>query len=124
MNTFGTLFRLTSFGESHGPGIGGVIDGMPAGIAVDMDFVRSEMRRRRPGQSAVTTGRHEPDEVEFLAGIFEGRTTGTPIGFFVRNTSQHSADYDNLREAFRPSHTIYVYDRATSKRTQSKAIQR
>ena len=109
MNTFGTLFTLTTFGESHGPGIGGVIDGMPAGIAVDMDFVRSEMSRRRPGQSAVTTARHEPDEVEFLSGIFEGRTTGTPIGFFVRNTSQHSADYDNLRDVYRPSHADYTY---------------
>ena len=97
MNTIGTLFRLTTFGESHGPAIGGVIDGMPAGIVVDMDFVRSEMSRRRPGQSAVTTGRHEPDEVEFLSGIFEGRTTGTPIGFLVHNTNQHSNDYDNLR---------------------------
>ena len=109
MNTFGTLFTLTSFGESHGAAIGGVIDGMPAGIAVDMDFVRSEMRRRRPGQSAVTTGRHEPDEVEFISGIFEGCTTGAPIGFFVRNTSQHSADYDNLRDVYRPSHADFTY---------------
>ena len=109
MNTFGTLFRLTSFGESHGPGIGGVVDGMPAGIVVDMDFVRSEMQRRRPGQSAVTTGRQEPDEVEFLSGIFEGRTTGTPIGFIIRNTNQHSNDYDNLREVLRPSHADYTY---------------
>ena len=109
MNTFGTLFTLTSFGESHGAAIGGVIDGMPAGIAVDMDFVRSEMQRRRPGQSAVTTGRKEPDEVEFLSGIFEGRTTGTPIGFIIRNTNQHSGDYDNLREVLRPSHADYTY---------------
>ena len=109
MNTFGTLFRLTSFGESHGPSIGGVIDGMPAGIAVDMGFVRNEMRRRRPGQSAVTTGRQEPDEVEFLSGIFEGHTTGTPIGFIIRNTNQHSTDYDNLREILRPSHADYTY---------------
>ena len=109
MNTFGTLFTLTSFGESHGAAIGGVVDGMPAGIAVDMDFVRSEMRRRRPGQSAVTTGRQEPDEVEFLSGIFEGRTTGTPIGFVIRNTNQHSNDYDNLREVLRPSHADYTY---------------
>ena len=86
MNTFGTLFTLTSFGESHGPAIGGVIDGMPAGIAIDMEFVQKEMRRRRPGQSAVTTGRHEADEVEFLSGIFEGHTTGTPIGFIISNT--------------------------------------
>ena len=109
MNTFGTLFTLTSFGESHGAAIGGVVDGMPAGIAVDMDFVRSEMQRRRPGQSAVTTGRKEPDEVEFLSGIFEGRTTGTPIGFIIRNTNQHSNDYDNLREVLRPSHADYTY---------------
>ena len=109
MNTFGTLFTLTSFGESHGEAIGGVVDGMPAGITVDMDFVRSEMRRRRPGQSAVTTGRQEPDEVEFLSGIFEGRTTGTPIGFIIRNTNQHSSDYDNLREVLRPSHADYAY---------------
>ena len=109
MNTFGTLFTLTSFGESHGAAIGGVVDGMPAGIAVDMDFVRSEMQRRRPGQSAVTTGRKEPDEVEFLSGIFEGRTTGAPIGFIIRNTNQHSGDYDNLREVLRPSHADYTY---------------
>ena len=109
MNTFGTLFTLTSFGESHGAAIGGVVDGMPAGIAVDMDFVRGEMQRRRPGQSAVTTGRKEADEVEFLSGIFEGRTTGTPIGFIIRNTNQHSGDYDNLREVLRPSHADYTY---------------
>ena len=109
MNTFGTLFTLTSFGESHGAAIGGVVDGMPAGIAVDMDFVRGEMQRRRPGQSAVTTGRKEPDEVEFLSGIFEGKTTGTPIGFIIRNTNQHSGDYDNLREVLRPSHADYTY---------------
>lgn len=109
MNTFGTLFTLTSFGESHGAAIGGVVDGMPAGIAVDMDFVSSEMQRRRPGQSAVTTGRKEPDEVEFLSGIFEGRTTGAPIGFIIRNTNQHSGDYDNLREVLRPSHADYTY---------------
>ena len=109
MNTFGTLFTLTSFGESHGAAIGGVVDGMPAGIAVDMDFVRSEMQRRRPGQSAVTTGRKEPDEVDFLSGIFEGRTTGAPIGFIIRNTNQHSGDYDNLREVLRPSHADYTY---------------
>ncbi len=109
MNTFGTLFRLTTFGESHGPAIGGVVDGMPAGIAVDMDYIHSEMRRRRPGQSAVTTARHEADEVEFLSGIFEGKTTGTPIGFLVHNTSQHSADYDNLRDVLRPSHADFTY---------------
>ena len=109
MNTFGTLFTLTSFGESHGAAIGGVVDGMPAGIIVDMEFIRSEMCRRRPGQSAVTTGRKEPDEVEFLSGIFEGRTTGTPIGFIIRNTNQHSGDYDNLHDVLRPSHADFTY---------------
>ncbi len=109
MNTYGTLFTLTSFGESHGAAIGGVVDGMPAGITVDMDFIRGEMLRRLPGQSDVTTGRKEPDEVEFLSGIFEGRTTGTPIGFVIRNTNQHSGDYDNLRDMLRPSHADYTY---------------
>ena len=109
MNTFGNLFRLTSFGESHGAAIGGVIDGMPANIEVDLALLRSEMARRRPGQSALTTPRNEADEVELLSGIFEGKTTGTPIGFLVRNTSQHSNDYDNLRQLFRPSHADYTY---------------
>ena len=109
MNTFGTLFRLTSFGESHGPAIGGVIDGMPAGVVVDMDLLRREMARRRPGQSALTTARQEADEVELLSGVFEGRTTGAPIGFLVRNGNQHSADYDSLRDLFRPSHADYTY---------------
>ena len=109
MNTFGTLFTLTSFGESHGAAIGGVVDGMPAGITVDMDLVSREMQRRRPGQSAVTTGRKEPDEVEFLSGIFVGRTTGAPIGFIIRNTNKHSDDYDNLREVLRPSHADFTY---------------
>lgn len=109
MNTYGNLFTLTTFGESHGTAIGGVVDGMPAGITVDMDFVRNEMQRRRPGQSAVTTSRKEPDEVEFLSGIFEGRSTGAPIGFIIRNTNQHSSDYDNMRDILRPSHADYTY---------------
>ncbi len=109
MNTFGRIFRVTSFGESHGPAIGGVIDGMPAGIEVDEDFLQCEMARRRPGQSDLTTQRTEADNVELLSGVFEGKTTGTPIGFMVRNTSQHSADYDNLRQIFRPSHADYTY---------------
>ncbi len=109
MNTFGQIFRLTSFGESHGPAVGGVIDGMPAGVEVDMELLRREMARRRPGQSALTTSRKEEDEVELLSGIFEGKTTGCPIGFLVRNTSQHSGDYDNLRDLFRPSHADYTY---------------
>ena len=110
MNTFGTLFRLTSFGESHGAGIGGVIDGMPAGIEVDVAFIQSELARRKPGQSNLTTARKEADEVELLSGIFEGRTTGTPIGFLVRNTNQHSQDYEEMRNVFRPSHADFTYE--------------
>jgi Chorismate synthase len=103
-NTFGNIFRLTSFGESHGEAVGGVVDGMPAGVEIDVEFIRSELRRRRPGQSLITTARKEPDEVELLSGVFEGRSTGAPIGFIVRKTNQHSDDYDNLRDVFRPSH--------------------
>lgn len=109
MNTFGNIFRLTTFGESHGPGVGGVIDGMPASIEVDLDFLQAELNRRRPGQSALTTPRKEADHVELLSGIFEGKTTGCPIGFLVRNENQHSNDYDNLREVFRPSHADFTY---------------
>lgn len=109
MNSFGQIFRLTTFGESHGPAIGGVIDGMPAGIKVDFDLLQSELNRRRPGQSALTTSRKESDQVELLSGVFEGLTTGCPIGFLVRNENQHSSDYDNLRNVFRPSHADYTY---------------
>ena len=109
MNTFGNIFRLTTFGESHGEAVGGVIDGMPAGIAVDMDFIQGELARRRPGQSRLTTARKEEDRVEILSGVFEGRTTGCPIGFMVRNTNQHSSDYENMRHVFRPSHADYTY---------------
>ena len=109
MNTFGEIFRLTTFGESHGPAIGGVIDGMPAGIGIDLGVVQHELDRRRPGQSALTTPRKESDRVEILSGLFEGKTTGTPIGFIIRNENQHSADYDNLRDVFRPSHADYTY---------------
>lgn len=108
-NTFGHVFTLTTFGESHGVAVGGVIDGMPAGITVDMEFVQSELNRRRPGQSRITTARNEADKVEFLSGVFEGKTTGTPIGFEVRNTNQHSQDYENMRCLFRPSHADYTY---------------
>jgi chorismate synthase len=108
-NTFGNLFTLTTFGESHGAGVGGVIDGMPAGIEVDLDFIQQELDRRRPGQSRLTTSRKEADRVELLSGIFEGRTTGTPIGFLVRNENQHSQDYENLRNLFRPSHADFTY---------------
>lgn len=108
-NSFGHIFRLTSFGESHGSAIGGVIDGMPAGIEVDMDFIQSELDRRRPGQSRLTTARNESDQVEILSGVFEGKTTGQPIGFLVRNTNQHSTDYDEMRDVFRPSHADFTY---------------
>ena len=108
-NTFGNIFRLTSFGESHGKAIGGVIDGFPAGIPIDMDFIQKELSRRRPGQSALTTARKEADEVEFLSGIYEGVSTGCPIGFAVWNTNQHSNDYDNMKDMFRPSHADYTY---------------
>ena len=108
-NTFGTLFTLTTFGESHGEAIGGVVDGMPAGILIDMEFIQNELRRRRPGQSHITTQRNEQDQVELLSGVFEGKSTGCPIGFIVRNTNQHSADYDDLRSLFRPSHADFTY---------------
>ena len=108
-NTFGTLFTLTTFGESHGAAVGGVVDGMPAGIDIDMDFIQGELDRRRPGQSRITTSRNEADRVELLSGVFEGKTTGCPIGFVVRNTNQHSSDYENMRNLFRPSHADYTY---------------
>lgn len=109
MNTFGNIFRLTTFGESHGEAIGGVVDGMPAGIEIDLDFIQQELNRRRPGQSKITTSRQEPDKVELLSGVFEGKSTGCPIGFIVRNTNQHSQDYENMRCLFRPSHADYTY---------------
>ena len=109
MNSFGQIFRLTTFGESHGEAVGGVIDGMPAGINIDLEFIQSELDRRRPGQSAITTSRNEADKVELLSGVFEGKSTGSPIGFIVRNTNQHSQDYENMRCLFRPSHADYTY---------------
>lgn len=109
MNTFGTIFRLTSFGESHGAAVGGVIDGCPPGLELDMDFIQSQLDRRRPGQSRITTPRKEADKVEFLSGVFENKTTGAPIGFIVRNENQQSSDYDNIKEAFRPSHADFTY---------------
>ena len=109
MNTFGHIFRLTTFGESHGEAIGGVVDGMPAGIDIDLEFIQAELNRRRPGQSKITTSRQEPDQVELLSGVFEGKSTGCPIGFIVRNTNQHSQDYENMRHVFRPSHADYTY---------------
>lgn len=108
-NSFGNIFKLTTFGESHGLAIGGVVDGMPAGINIDMEFIQNELNRRRPGQSSITTSRNEADKVELLSGVFDGKSTGCPIGFIVRNTNQHSNDYSNIKDLFRPSHADYTY---------------
>jgi chorismate synthase len=108
-NTFGKIFTLTTFGESHGDAIGGIIDGCPSGLEIDFQCVKTEMNRRRPGQSAITTARAEADEVQFLSGIFEGKTLGTPIGFIIRNQDQKSKDYDYLHDKFRPSHADFTY---------------
>lgn len=109
MNTFGNIFRLTSFGESHGLAVGGIIDGCPSGIEMDMTFIQNELDRRRPGQSSITTPREEGDKVSFLSGVFEGRTTGAPIAFTIYNKNQESSDYDNLKNIYRPSHADYTY---------------
>tara|TARA_B100001939_G_C16931089_1_gene613927 strand:- start:593 stop:1657 length:1065 start_codon:yes stop_codon:yes gene_type:complete len=109
-NIFGTLFKLTTFGESHGPAIGGVIDGCPAGINIDLEAIQKDLNRRKPGQSSIVTQRKEPDEVTFFSGIFEGKTTGTPIGFAIQNTNQKSKDYSHIKNTFRPSHADYVYE--------------
>lgn len=111
MNTFGRIFRLTSFGESHGRGIGGIIDGCPPGLEIDLEYIQNELSRRRPGQSKITTQRMEPDQVEFLSGIFEGKSQGTPIAFIVWNKDQHSNDYNDLKNVFRPSHADYTYQK-------------
>jgi len=111
-NTFGTLFKLTTFGESHGAAIGGVLDGCPAGIMVDMDFIQRELDRRKPGQSSITTPRKESDTVEILSGVFEGKTTGTPIGFIIRNADHQSKDYDHLKDVYRPGHADHTWDRS------------
>ncbi len=110
-NTIGTIFCLTTFGESHGIALGGVIDGCPAGLEIDLDFIQSELDRRKPGQSKIVTQRKEGDKVEFFSGIFEGKSTGTPIGFIIRNENQKSQDYDHLQDAYRPSHADYTYDK-------------
>jgi chorismate synthase len=109
MNTFGRIFRLTSFGESHGKGIGGIIDGCPAGLELDIKLIQNDLARRKPGQSKITTQRKESDQVEFLSGIFEGKTQGTPIAFAIWNKDQHSNDYNDLKNIFRPSHADYTY---------------
>ncbi len=108
-NTFGKIFRITTFGESHGPAMGVVIDGCPAGLEIDMAFIEQELRRRRPGQSKLSSQRKEPDEVEVLSGIFEGKTTGTPIALLIRNRDARSRDYDHLAKAYRPSHADFTW---------------
>jgi chorismate synthase len=110
-NTFGTIFRVSTFGESHGKAIGGVIDGCPSGIELDLEAIQHDLDRRKPGQSAIVTQRKEPDEVEFFSGIFEGKTTGTPIGFAIHNTNQKSQDYGHIKDSYRPSHADFVYDK-------------
>ncbi|MBT8304980.1 MAG: chorismate synthase [Bacteroidia bacterium] len=110
-NSFGNIFKLSTFGESHGEAIGGVIDGCPSGIHLDLNAIQNEMKRRKPGQSAIVTQRKEPDEVKFLSGIFEGQTTGTPIGFIIENANQKSKDYSHIKDSYRPSHADYTYDK-------------
>lgn len=109
-NSIGKLFTFTSFGESHGKGIGGIVDGCPAGIELDESFIQKELDRRKPGQSSIATPRKEEDKVEFLSGVFEGKTTGTPIAFIIWNQNQHSKDYDHLKDVYRPSHADYTYE--------------
>lgn len=108
-SSYGTLFKLTTFGESHGTAIGGIIDGVPPRIKISIDAIQDELDRRRPGQSAIVTQRNEQDKVEILSGLYDGLTTGAPIGFIIRNTDQHSADYDRMKDVFRPSHADYTY---------------
>ena len=110
-NTFGKIFTLTTFGESHGEAIGGIIDGCPAGIELDYEVIQNEMDRRKPGQSKIVTQRKEPDEVQFLSGIFEGKTTGASIGFIIKNVHQRSNDYSHIKDSYRPSHADYTYDK-------------
>ena len=110
-NTFGNLFTLTTFGESHGECIGGIIDGFPAGKKIDIKSVQIDLDRRKPGQSKIVTQRKEDDQLEILSGIFEGKTTGTPIGFIIKNKDHKSKDYNHIKESFRPSHADYVYEK-------------
>ncbi|WP_304138111.1 chorismate synthase [Mesonia mobilis] len=109
-NSFGTIFKVTTFGESHGKAIGGIIDGCPSGVEIDLEAIQNELNRRKPGQSKIVTQRKEPDTIEFLSGIFEGKTTGTSIGFVIENTNQKSKDYGHIKDVYRPSHADYTYD--------------
>ena len=110
-NSFGKIFKLSTFGESHGEAIGGVIDGCPSGLELDLEAIQNELNRRKPGQSEIVTQRKEPDTVSFLSGIFEGKTTGTPIGFVINNTNQKSKDYSHIKDVYRPSHADYTYEK-------------
>ena len=110
-NSYGTLFKLTTFGESHGEALGGIIDGCPAGIEINLNAIQNDIQRRKPGQSSIVTQRKEEDEVQFLSGIFEGKTTGTPIGFIIPNTNQKSDDYSHIKDSYRPSHADFVYEK-------------
>lgn len=110
-NTFGQIFKITSFGESHGKAIGGIIDGCPAGISIDYNIIQKQLDRRKPGQSKITSSRNENDEVEFLSGIFDNKTLGTPIGFVIKNNDAKIKDYDSLKNSFRPSHADFVYEK-------------
>jgi len=110
-NSFGKLYTLTTFGESHGEAIGGIIDGCPAGVKLDLIAIQNEMDRRKPGQSKIVTQRKEPDEIQFLSGIFEGKTTGASIGFIIKNVHQRSKDYSHIKDSYRPSHADYTYDK-------------
>ena len=110
-NSFGTLFKVTTFGESHGLAIGGVIDGCPAGLKIDFKSLKNEMVRRMPGQSKITTQRKEPDEVKFLSGIFEGKTTGSPLAFIIENTNQKPKDYSHIKDLYRPSHADFTFEK-------------
>ena len=109
-NTFGNLFKLTSFGESHGSMIGGIIEGCPAGLEINKGLIQKDLDRRKPGQSKVTSSRKEDDKVQLLSGIFEGKSTGTPIGFLIPNINSKSQDYSNIKDVFRPSHADYTYE--------------
>ena len=108
-NSFGKIFKISTFGESHGKGLGVVLEGCPAGLAIDEDFIRNEMQRRKPGQSKITTQRKEEDEFQILSGVFEGKSTGTPIGMVIMNTDQKSKDYGHISDKFRPSHADFTY---------------
>lgn len=110
-NTYGTLFKLTTFGESHGKAIGGILDGCPSGLEINFETIQRDLDRRKPGQSKIVTQRKEPDTVDFSSGIFEGKTTGTPIGFQIVNTNQKSKDYSHIKDTYRPSHADYTYDK-------------